>query len=154
MVEIKGTDTSLSNTWVIYLFVYSSCAIINSSQNSPMPSSHVWYIMYPSGNKIDTSLGNSWLMLQTHLHVCVPNNSAERKQKEHPRVCRTDPLERVGVDKILSTVGLKEHMKKQTWLRPKLWTHWGTWQSRRGTGASGAVRPKSEVSVEMKTSYS
>lgn len=88
-----------------------------------MPSSHVWYIMYPSGNKIDTSLGNSRLMLQTHSHVCVPNNSAERKQKEHPRGGRTDALASVGADKILSAVGLKEHMRKQTRLRPKLWTH-------------------------------
>jgi hypothetical protein len=114
-----------------------------------MPSSHVWYIMYPSGSKIDTSLGNSRLMLQTRLHVCVPNNRAERKQKEHPGVYCTDALARERADNILSVVGTQ--LWKKIWVRPKLWTDWDNWQSRRGTGALGTVRPKSEVSVERKT---
>lgn len=39
------------------------------------------------------------------LHVCVPNNNTERKQKEHPRVSCTDALARVQADNTSSATG-------------------------------------------------
>lgn len=72
--------------------------------------------------------------------VCLcPHNSTERKQKEHPGVCHTDALANVWANNIISCLqqGLKEHVRKWTWVKPKLWTDWDTWQSRRRTGALG-----------------
>ena len=70
-MEINWADKRPLNTRVIYLFASSSYAVVNSSENSPALCSHVWYIIYPSGSKTDTSPGSCTLKFKTHLHVCV-----------------------------------------------------------------------------------
>lgn len=40
--------------------------------------------MYPSGSKTDTSLGNSQLVPQTHLHACAPTTVQKGTRKKSP----------------------------------------------------------------------
>lgn len=120
----------------IYLFLVLVQLLI-LAKTSQCPAHMCGTLCTPSGSKTDTSLGNSRLMLQTHLPVCVPT-TAHRGNRKNILESATLMLWQ-GYELTISCLqqGLKEHVRKWTWVRPKLWTSWDTWQSRRGTRALG-----------------
>lgn len=106
--------------------------------------------MYPSGSKTDTSLGNSQLMLQTHLHACTPTTVQKGTRKKIPE-CATLMLWQEYELSILSATETQGECEKvnlgqaQTLDRREV-----LGKAEEGHGP-WELRLKSEVSVEMKT---